>query len=89
MRTPPAPLGTARLGRVFDVPLKLDSSYGITGLEGGTAGWRFTPACADGPCATRLRDLNGMFPATDLKQDGGVYDASGSGHLGLECGGCR
>jgi len=87
VRTPPAPLGTARLGGVFDVRLKLDSSYGITGLKGGTAGWRFTPSCADGPCGTRLKDLNSMFPATDLKQDGGVYEASGSGHLGLECGG--
>ena len=85
--TPAAPLATARLAGVFSVSLRLDSSYGITGVDDLTAGWRATPKCGDGPCGVRLKDINGALPVLDVAQDGAAYDADGSGNVGFTCGG--
>ena len=84
--TPAASLASARLTGVFDVKLKLDTSYGITGLTDATAGWRFTPACAKGPCKVTLKDINGAMPVMDVALDGAVYDGDGSGNVGFACG---
>ncbi len=84
--TPRPPLAAARVSGVFDVALKVRSSYGITGLDDSTSAWRVTAVCEQGACEIRLRDVNGPLPVTELARDGVLYEGGGSGHVGMVCG---
>jgi hypothetical protein len=86
-RTETPPISAARLADVFDVRLKLESSYGFSDLPGSqTAGWRFRPGCGTGACDVTLSDTyGGGMKALELERDGGRYTGSGSGRVGYEC----
>lgn len=85
-RTPPAPLSLARFGGVYDVRLRIESSYGITGLESSTDAWRATPACDAGPCDVRVKGVHGDIPPMEADRRRSSYEADGSGRVGFTCG---
>ena len=85
-RTPVPPLSQARFGGVYDVRLRVESSYGITGLDGSTGAWRATPACGEGTCDVHLKSVHGDLPPMDARQRRAAYEAEGSGRFGFACG---
>ncbi len=90
VRTEVPKISEARLEGVFNVRMNLDSSYGISGVrKHGTAGWRFRPDCTQGPCDVSWKGLNPTLGPMDLVRDRARYDGSGSGKLGITCGGTR
>lgn len=85
-RTAPSALG--RLQGVFEVKVKVESSYGISGVgHGGTGAWRFTPICHNGPCNVKFADLNGPTPNMVLHHSAAIYDGEVTGPSGIKCGG--
>ena len=86
VRTRPAPPSTAQVKGVYDIRLHVQSSYGITGLEGSTAAWRITPSCDEGACDIRIKVLQAQLPAIEAKHRQGQYEADGSGRFGFACG---
>ena len=78
----------ARLQGLFEMKLKVGSSFGVSGVgHGGTGAWRFTPICREGPCNVKLADLNGPTPNMVLHQSAAVYDGEITGPSGIKCGG--
>jgi hypothetical protein len=88
VKTKTASPALARLQGLFEVKLKVASSYGVSGVgHGGTGAWRFTPICKEGPCSVKFGDLNGPTPNMILHQKAAVYDGEISGPAGIKCGG--
>jgi len=87
-RTTSAPLATAPLDGVFNVHIHATSHYGFGnfGSGNGTLGWRFTPTCAHGPCATTLVDLHQKDFRLTLARSGVSYHGSATLHAGVRCG---
>lgn len=79
----------ARLSGTFDVSLETTSRYGYGDdpVDEWSAGMRFVPDCKGGPCDVEARDIHGGFPMITLTRDGAVYTGSGSGRIGVTCGG--
>ena len=85
-KTTGAPLGMARLQGVFNIKLHITSSSGVSGMnDNTTAGWRFTPDCSGGPCATAFRDIHWAQMQADLKQDGASYSGDFTVSGALTC----
>jgi hypothetical protein len=89
VRTPAAPLATARFSGIFNVHLHLTSSYGLSRVDNNkTAGWRFTPKCNKGPCSARMSDLQFTTPAIMMSRRGAAYQGAGSDVFGT-CSGTK
>jgi hypothetical protein len=87
-RTTSAPLATAPLDGVFNVHIHATTHYGFAnfGSGKGTLGWRFTPTCPHGPCATKLEDLHQKDFEMTLARSGVSYHGSATVHAGVRCG---
>jgi hypothetical protein len=86
-RTPTPPPATARLQGVYEVEMEMTSSYGVTDVDDETGAWRMVPDCDEGPCDTRMGDLNGPLPRIELTRSGAVYDGDATSQAGFQCGG--
>ena len=86
VKTPSAPPATAQVKGVYDIRLRVQSSYGITGIDGLTAAWRVTPSCDEGPCDISIKVLQVGLPAIEAALRQGRYEAAGSGRFGFTCG---
>jgi hypothetical protein len=86
--TTSAPLATAPLDGVFNVHIHATTHYGFAdfGSGNGTLGWRFTPRCAHGPCATELVDLHRTDFRMTLARSGASYHGSATLHAQVRCG---
>jgi hypothetical protein len=87
-QTTSAPLATAPLDGVFNVHIHATTHFGFGnfGSGNGTLGWRFTPTCAHGPCATKLVDLHQKDFQVTLARSGVSYHGSATVHAGVRCG---
>ena len=83
--TPLPPRSAARVAGIFDVRADVTSSYGISGYEDVTFGWRLTPSCDDRACGFRLSDTVNDITVVS-KRKGGTYTAPFTGRLGISCG---
>lgn len=86
-RTPAAPPATARLQGVYEIELKVTSSYGVTDVQDSTGAWRMAPDCDEGPCDVRMGDVNGPLPRIELQRSAAVYDGTATGQSQFQCGG--
>jgi hypothetical protein len=89
VKTPPAPLGMARLDGTFTVDLRDTSHYGFSSFPGDIqSGWRFKPKCHRGACDVTWKDAQGVALAGVLKNTGARYEGTATTRL-ASCGELR
>jgi hypothetical protein len=89
VKTPPAPLGMARLDGTFTVDLRDTSHYGFSSFPGDIqSGWRFKPKCRRGVCDVTWKDAQGVALAGVLKNTGPRYEGTATTRL-ASCGDLR
>ena len=89
VKTPPAPLGMARLDGTFTVGLRDTSHYGFSTFPGDIqSGWRFKPKCRWGACDVTWKDAQGVALAGVLKNMGPRYEGTATSRL-ASCGELR
>ena len=89
MKTPPAPLGMARLDGTFTVELRDTSHYGFSSFPGNIqSGWRFKPKCRQGVCDVTWKDAQGVALAGVLQNAGPRYEGTATTRL-ASCGELR
>ena len=89
VKTPPAPLGMARLDGTFTVDLRDTSHYGFSSFPGDIqSGWRFKPKCRRGACDVTWKDAQGVALAGVLKNAGPRYEGTATTRL-ASCGDLR
>jgi hypothetical protein len=89
VKTPPAPLGMARLDGTFTVDLRDTSHYGFSSFPGDIqSGWRFKPKCRRGGCDVTWKDAQGVALAGVLKNTGARYEGTATTRL-ASCGDLR
>jgi hypothetical protein len=89
VRTPPAPLGMARLDGTFTVDLRDTSHYGFSSFPGDIqSGWRFKPKCHRGACDVTWKDAQGVALAGVLENTGPRYEGTATTRL-ASCGDLR
>ncbi len=77
VKTPPAPLGMARLDGTFTVDLRDTSHYGFSSFVGDIqSGWRFKPKCRRGACDVTWKDAQGFALAGVLENTGPRYEGT-------------
>ena len=89
VKTPPAPLGMARLEGTFTVDLRDTSHYGFSSFPGDIqSGWRFKPNCRRGACDVTWKDAQGVALAGVLENTGPRYEGTATTRL-ASCGDLR
>ena len=89
VKTPPAPLGMARLDGTFTVDLRDTSHYGFSSFPGDIqSGWRFKPKCRQGACDVTWKDAQGVALAGVLQNAGPRYEGTATTRL-ASCGELR
>jgi hypothetical protein len=89
VKTPPAPLGMARLDGTFTVDLRDTSHYGFSSFPGDIqSGWRFKPKCRRGVCDVTWKDAQGVALAGVLKNTGPRYEGTATTRV-ASCGDLR
>lgn len=89
VKTPPAPLGMARLDGTFTVDLRDTSHYGFSSFPGDIqSGWKFKPKCRRGACDVTWKDAQGVALAGVLKNTGARYEGTATTRL-ASCGDLR
>jgi hypothetical protein len=89
VKTPPAPLGMARLEGTFTVDLRDTSHYGFSSFPGDIqSGWRFKPKCRRGTCDVTWKDAQGVALAGVLQNMGPRYEGTATTRL-ASCGDLR
>jgi len=89
VKTPPAPLGMARLDGTFTVDLRDTSHYGFSTFPGDIqSGWKFKPKCRRGACDVMWKDAQGVALAGVLKNTGPRYEGTATSRL-ASCGELR
>lgn len=89
VKTPPAPLGMARLDGTFTVDLRDTSHYGFSSFPGDIqSGWRFKPKCRRGACDVTWKDAQGVALAGVLENTGPRYEGTATTRL-ASCGELR
>ena len=89
VKTPPAPLGMARLDGTFTVDLGDTSHFGFSSFPGDIqSGWRFKPKCHRGVCDATWKDAQGAALAGVLKNTGPRYEGTATTRL-ASCGDLR
>lgn len=89
VKTPPAPLGMARLDGTFTVDLRDTSHYGFSSFPGDIqSGWRFKPKCRRGACDVTWKDAQGVALAGVLENTGARYEGTATTRL-ASCGDLR
>ena len=89
VKTPPAPLGMARLEGTFTVDLRDTSHYGFSSFPGDIqSGWRFKPKCHRGACDVTWKDAQGVALAGVLENTGPRYEGTATTRL-ASCGDVR
>ncbi len=89
VKTPPAPLGMARLDGTFTVDLRDTSHYGFSSFPGDIqSGWRFKPKCHRGACDVTWKDAQGVALAGVLENTGPRYEGTATTRL-ASCGELR
>lgn len=89
VKTPPAPLGMARLEGTFTVDLRDTSHYGFSSFPGDIqSGWRFKPKCRRGACDVTWKDAQGVALAGVLENTGARYEGTATTRL-ASCGDLR
>ena len=89
VKTPPAPLGMARLDGTFTVDLEDTSHFGFSSFPGDIqSGWRFKPTCHRGACDVRWKDAQGVALAGMLENTGVRYEGTATTRL-ASCGDLR
>jgi len=89
VKTPPAPLGMARLDGTFTVDLRDTSHYGFSSFPGDIqSGWRFKPKCRRGACDVTWKDAQGVALAGVLENTGPRYEGTATTRL-ASCGDVR
>ncbi len=86
-KTPLPPLRSARVAGSFDVDTRRVSATGYGEYPAPNFGWHFRPRCADGPCATVVRDLHLKRVHATLSRRGVKYRGSYNGRFTIECAG--
>jgi hypothetical protein len=77
VKTPPAPLGMARLNGTFTVDLRDTSHFGFSSFPGDIqSGWRFKPKCRRDVCDVTWKDAQGVALAGVLKNTGARYEGT-------------
>lgn len=89
VKTPPAPLGMARLEGTFTANLRDTSHYGFSWFPGDIqSGWRFKPKCRRGACDVMWKDAQGVALAGVLENTGPRYGGTTTTRL-ASCGDLR
>jgi hypothetical protein len=89
VKTPPAPLGMARLDGTFTVDLRDTSHYGFSSFPGDLqSGWRFKAKCRRGACDVAWMDAQGFALAGKLDKTGPRYEGTATTRL-ASCGDLR
>ncbi|HET7928685.1 MAG TPA: hypothetical protein VFM40_03960 [Actinomycetota bacterium] len=89
VKTPPAPIGMARLEGTFTVDLDDTSHYGFSSFPGDIqSGWRFKPTCHRGACDVTWKDAQGVALAGELENTGARYEGTATTRL-ASCGDLR
>lgn len=89
VKTPPAPLGMARLEGTFTVDLRDTAHYGFSSFPGDIqSGWRFKPKCRRGACDVTWKDAQGVALAGVLTNTGPRYEGTATTRL-ASCGDLR
>jgi hypothetical protein len=89
VRTPAAPLASARLEGLYAIEARDVSHFGFRRFPGEfTSGWRLEPRCPEGACDVRWRDVRTRGLAGELRRRGATYDGSDEVRL-ARCGGAR
>jgi hypothetical protein len=87
--TPEASLSLARLQGLFDVRLRLTSSFGLT-TSGGqipSAPLTFAPNCGQGACPVKVRSAPLALSPTTLAKSVATYSGSGTQRQSFTCNG--
>jgi hypothetical protein len=82
VKTPPAPVGMARLDGTFTVDLRDTSHYGFSSFPGDIqSGWRFKPKCRHDACDVMWKDTQGLALAGVLNNTRARYEGTATSRL--------